>query len=75
MKQQSLIWRGVKRFPLDFFETFALSVFYGKKGRQEMFIYPFYALGWQSMGKGVIVDSGFCGGIHSRGEREHVSDR
>ena len=33
-----------------------------------MFIYPFYALGWQSMGKGVIVDSGFCGGIHSGGE-------
>ena len=69
MKQQSLIWRGVKRFLLDFLETFSLSVFYGKKGREEMFICPFYALGWQSMGKGVIVDSGFCGGIHSRGEK------
>ncbi|MCX7127410.1 hypothetical protein [Aeromonas sp.] len=74
MKQQSLIWRGVKRFLLDFLETFALSVFYGKKGRKETFICPFYALGWQSMGKGAIVDSGFCCG-YIQGEREHVSDR
>ncbi|WP_429122399.1 hypothetical protein [Aeromonas allosaccharophila] len=74
MKQQSLIWRGVKRFPFDFLETFSLSVFYGKKGREEMFICPFYALGWQSMGKGAIVDSGFLLRHTSRG-REHVSDR
>ncbi|WP_337075221.1 hypothetical protein [Aeromonas veronii] len=52
MKQQSLIWRGVKRFPLDFLETFALSVFYGKKGRQEMFICPFMPLAGNPWAKG-----------------------